>query len=455
MPAADAFQIPYQPPKHLLEVLQKMAFTEALAPDDPRYVDTSKARGSQQTLSRLARKFRLSLSDGAFYPTDSMHVLFFGHTGSGKSTELRQYSKQLSGPDRFLTLEVDVATRLDRNNVQYADVLMAVAEQLLARLQDEQIVPDPAVLEPLRNWFSERVIASEEAKDFRLEVESGAKAGVSLAGLLGLFTKFTAAFKANVTYKDSLRHVIRNSYTQFAEAFNAMLRSVEAALEHGGRARRVLFVIESTDKLRSEDTHNLFMSDVEQLLAIRANMIFTAPLSLKYEGSMIGKLDDIVLPMIKIEDRDGSPCQAGREAMRDILLKRADRSLFSSDAEVEKLVEFSGGHPRELLRLLKLCCEFAEENVVDAKTVDESVNQLASEYRRFLEPADYDLLVLLDANTVHAGNDDRTRKLLYNLSLLEYNDGTWRRSHPVIRTLEGYALARERAQGASAKADCA
>jgi hypothetical protein len=77
------------------------------------------------------------------------------------------------------------------------------------------------------------------------------------------------------------------------------------------------------------------------------------------------------------------------------------------------------------------------------------------EYRRFLEPADYDLLVLLDANTVHAGNDDRTRKLLYNLSLLEYNDGTWRRSHPVIRTLEGYALARERAQVASAKADCA
>jgi transcriptional regulator with AAA-type ATPase domain len=72
-----------------------MAFTEALASDDPRYVDTSKARGSQQTLSRLARKFRLSLSDGAFYPTDSMHVLFFGHTGSGKSTELRQYSKQL------------------------------------------------------------------------------------------------------------------------------------------------------------------------------------------------------------------------------------------------------------------------------------------------------------------------------------------------------------------------
>lgn len=194
------------------------------------------------------------------------------------------------------------------------------------------------------------------------------------------------------------------------------------------------------------------MFNAEQLLAIHANIIFTAPLSLKYEGGMIGKLDDLVLPMIKLADRDETRCEAGWAVMRDILLKRADRTLFSSDDEINRLVEFSGGHPRELLRLLKLACELAEENFIDAKTVSQAVAQLASEYRRFLEPADYDLLVALDANTVHAGNDERTRKLLYNLSLLEYNDGTWRRSHPVITTLEGYALARARSQAALANA---
>lgn len=166
----------YQPPKHLLEVLHEIAYDEALGPDDPRYVDTSEARGSQQTRSRLAIKFGLSLKDGRFFPQDRRHVLFFGHTGSGKSTELRRYAKDLSGPGRFLAIEVDVATALDRNNVQYADLLMAVAESLLARLQDEQIIPAAGVLDPLREWFVERVLASEKAKDFRLEVESGAKA---------------------------------------------------------------------------------------------------------------------------------------------------------------------------------------------------------------------------------------------------------------------------------------
>ena len=70
--------------------------------------------------------------------------------------------------------------------------------------------------------------------------------------------------------------------------------------------------------------------------------------------------------------------------------------------------------------------------------MDLSIKQLASEYRRFLEPEDYTLLAKIDRDNTHTGNDERTRKLLYNLALLEYNDGSWRRSHPVIRTLEGY-----------------
>jgi hypothetical protein len=51
------------------------------------------------------------------------------------------------------------------------------------------------------------------------------------------------------------------------------------------------------------------------------------------------------------------------------------------------------------------------------------------------------MLAGIDRDDIHAGNDDRTRRLLYNLALMEYNDGAWRRSHPVVRTLEGYQRA--------------
>jgi hypothetical protein len=125
----------YQPPKDIIEVLQKIEYEEALEADDPRFVDTREARGSQKTLDRLARKFGLMLSDGRFFPPQQKHVLFFGHVGSGKTTELRHYAATLNGAERFLVVEVDITVELDRNNVKYADILMAMARALLSALQ--------------------------------------------------------------------------------------------------------------------------------------------------------------------------------------------------------------------------------------------------------------------------------------------------------------------------------
>ena len=434
--------MPYEPPKHLLDVLAVLDFEEALTPDDPRYVETERARGAERTLDRLARKFGLLLSEGRFVPPTQRHVLFFGHTGSGKTTQLRRYAKALSGPDRFFIVEVDISTELDRNNLQYSDTLMAMARILLARLEEVGARLGHPALDPLERWFTEQVFTEEDAKELSAKLETGVAAKHGISFLLDLFAKFTTAFKTNVTYKESLRRVVRNTFSQFAEAFNTVLRRAENTLADQGLGQRFLFIIDGTDKLRGEDTHRFFVHDAELLLAVHAHVVYAAPLNLKYEGNLTTKLDaDLMLPMIKLQERDGSRFDPGPQAMKDILLRRADRALFTADAVIETLIEHSGGHPRELLRLLKLCCEYSETDRIDAKTADQAVRKLASEYRRFLEPEDYTLLADTDRGGVHAGNDDRVRRLLYHLALLEYNDGEWRTSHPVVRLLEGYTAA--------------
>ncbi len=433
----------YTPPNTILGVLQNIEFEEALDPSDARYVDTRAARGSEQTLKRLAVKCGLQLSDGTFAPATTTHILFFGHTGSGKTTELRHYAKALSGPRWYFPVEVDITTELDRNNLQYADVLMAMARKLVERLQAEQVVVPAAAVQELENWFKQHVLTEARSRELSAALESGVQAGTGIPLLASLFAKFTAAFKSNMTYKEELRKIVRNSFTQFAVTFNAFLRSAEATLSATGRGQRVLFLVDGADKLRGEDTRAFFVADAEQLLAIESTVIYTAPLGLKYEGNLTNKLDaNLVLPMIKLSERNGSPFETGRDVMREILLRRADRSLFASAAEIENLISYSGGHPRELLRLLKLCCEVAESRI-DADAVNTAVRLLASDYRRFLEPEDYGVLAKADQDDIHLGNDERTRRLLYNLALLEYNDGSWRRSHPVVRTLEGYKSAKQ------------
>jgi hypothetical protein len=431
----------YQPPSHLLEVLQKIEYEEALSDQDPRYVDSQEARGSEKTFTRLARKFGWDPVSNAFFAPYEKHILFFGHIGIGKTTELRRYALQLNASRRFYVVEVDVLAKLDRNNLQYTEVLMAMAETLLERLHGDGFVLGAEALEPLQRWFGNVVETQTTTKELSAELKTVAEGGGGIPGLIKLLATFTAAFKTGSSQKSEWRREIRNDFTSLALAFNTLIRLAEAQLARKGRAEQLLFLIDGTDKMRGEDTQQFFVQDAEQLLAIKTLVIYTAPLHLKYDGRLGGKLDaDIVLPMMKLYERDGRPFEAGWRTMRRLLLLRADGGLFASDAEVDRLVEFSGGHPRELLRLLKLCCELAEDRI-DASVVQTAIQKLAADYRYFLKPADYALLKTIDSNPVDAGNDEQAQELLHRLALLQYNDGTWRRSHPVVRTLEGYGAA--------------
>ena len=238
-------------------------------------------------------------------------------------------------------------------------------------------------------------------------MKAGAELQAGVPLLAKLFASFSAAFKANATYKEELRRVIRNTFAQLAEAFNFLVAGAEKKLaEARGQTVRILFVVDGTDKLREEDRRRLFVEDADLLLAVRALAVYTAPIALKYEDGSFGRLDaDLVLPMVKLQDQDDARFEAGWRAMRDILLKRADRSLFATDDEVDTLVANSGGHPRELLRLLQICCEIVDE-WINSNIVRRAVAQLASEYRRLLEPDDYALLARTDLRPLDIGNDE-------------------------------------------------
>lgn len=431
----------YQPPTHILQVLQKIEYEEALAAGDERYVDSQAARGSEQTFTRLARKFGWDPISKAFFAPNDKHALFFGHIGSGKTTELRRYKSKFDESKHFYVVEVDVLVKLDRNNLQYTEALMAMAETLLECMAADGYSLGESDLKPVRDWFVTAVNTRSRNVELTAELKAGLEAGGGIPGLVKLFAGFTSAFKTGSSHKSEWRHEIRNRFTSLASAFSNLIRSVEAELKRTGRAERVLFLVDGTDKMRGEDTQQFFVQDAEQLLAIQTLAIYTAPLHLKYDGRLGGKLDaDMVLPMMKLQERDGSRCEAGWKTLRQLLLLRADRSLFASDANVDRLVEFCGGHPRELLRLLKLCCELAD-NTIDGAVVDRAIYQLAADYRYFLKPADYALLRAIDENPVHGGNDAQAQELLHRLALLQYNDGTWRRSHPAVRLLEGYGSA--------------
>ena len=431
----------YQPPEDIWEVNVKLHPGEPLDGDrDPRWVDTAAARGDY---SLAAFYQRLGIADGVLKsPPDQGYYLFCGHRGSGKSTELRRIRNQLHRDDGYYVVFADVAQELDVNNLRYPDVLLHLAGKLVEQLAEDRVEVDRTHLHGLNEWFSERVEKRESVKQFAAEARAGFEGQLGLPGLAKVFARFSDTIKTNSTHKDELRLVLRNFFSDFADAFNHLIEVAQDRLP--GDDRRILFVVDGTDRLGSDDADAFFRHDVHQLQLVRGLFVYCAPVHLTYEASLGQSFSYVFrLPMVKVANEDGERNDLGFETMREILFKRASPKLFDPGV-ADALIEASGGHARDLLRLLHIAFMHSSSGRFGLQAAERAVKDLATDFLRILNADDYLVLAAMDAARSPPGLTDQTRQLLYNLALLEYNNLYWR-SHPAIRRLDPYQQAADAA----------
>ena len=293
----------------------------------------------------------------------------------------------------------------------------------------------------LQEWFTERVENTTRTRDLAREAKAGVDASVGLPSLAKLFGRVSIALQTNTTYKEELRTTLRNHFSDFADGFNHLITVTEDTLPGTRKGVRILFVIDGTDRLGRDDANAFFEADVHQLQQVRSVFVYCAPVHLAYEGTNVGKDFSSIfrLPMIKLFNSDGSLHEEGHKAMGEMLHRRAAAGLFDAGV-ADRLIAHSGGHPRDLLRLLLNAFKHAEHDRFDDASVHRAVREMAADYRRMLNPEDYRILAAIDAGHRTPSSSERNR-LLFNLALLEYNDYFWR-SHPVIRSTQEYRDAR-------------
>lgn len=432
-----------QLPENPFEVMQRLNYDEAIEDTDQRFVNLDEARGGSGIIDRLAVKFLLDLRANKLYPVPRKHVLLFGPIGCGKSTELLRFSRVLQENKKIFPILLNVRGEIDINNLQYADMLMALASALIKTFAQNDLPLDEDAIAPLKEWFREQIEAHEVTRELIGEINTSISAKAGIPYLAALLARITARFKNTSAYKESLRDVVQKSFSQFAQAFNNLVSAAEKVLYEYDKGERILLIVDGTDKIPRDQAERLFIEDSEQLLAINAYVLYTAPITLKYSGADHGKLDaSEVLSIVKLYQRDGIRHEAGWSALRDLLRRRANPNIFDDERLPDVLIEASGGHPRELLRLLRQSCEYASSSKIDHDAVERAIAKSAADFRYWLQPEDYQLLADIDAaHGEHIGNDERVRNLLWRLALLHYNDGSWRLSHPAVRQLEGYKKA--------------
>ncbi len=433
----------YRPPEDLWSMDASLQFNEALDQGDPRYVATDEARGDY-SVGRFLRTLGIDDRDSVRLSLRVQHprlyCVFCGHRGCGKSTELRRLAQRLNKPEVFFVVFLDALRELDYNNLNYADVLLSLAHELFKALEREKVHVDNILLKNLQDWFYERVETDTKTKQYAAELKAGAKAKTGIPFLADLFGELTTSLKSNSSYKEELRRIVENSFSQFADSFNQCITAAEDAVERAGKGRKILFIVDGTDRLRDKDRERFFVGDVHQLKQIQSSFIYCAPISLLYESNQVQQeFNNFILPMIKLREKGiDEPLPDGYSVMKQMIYLRAHPKLFETPELVDELIYYSGGSPRELLKLMHYAFLRASKDYLDQRAVAGAVHDLATDYKRIIDTEDYPLLKEIDQTEATEPNSERIRHFLYHLIVLEYN-GFWRQTHPVVQTLPGYA----------------
>lgn len=414
--------------------------TEPLDPSDPRYVPIDQlgdpehpVRGEDWAAS-LARKFEFS--------DEPLCMLVTGLPGSGKSTELRRLAWLLEDPQRAHYLPVvidaestfDLATPIDVPDLLFA-ILDGVDRELLRR---EQKNPDDSMAEGvfrrIFNFFSRTDV----------DLTRGELAVPQIGRLV-------VEMKTRPTLRKQVRTAVGNHLSRVVDEVKEELSAMEGRAQRLGFTRLVV-VFDSLEKLRGissnwtevlESAERVFSGGAPHL-RLPLHVLYTIPTALvtrrRFEHVKF-------MPMIKLRERDGREFPAGVDAAFEIVTHRvpieALREMLGDALEerVRRLIDWSGGYPREIVRLLQSMIEI-EPWPLRESDFARVLNEVGDQYRKLVPASAFDWLarVATDQYWTLENEDHRATAdlMLSNNAVLRYlNNEDWFDLHPAVRRIPG------------------
>jgi len=402
--------------------------------DEDLYVDLDDVRGSTGIVNRLEQRIRLGDK-----PTCQIVA---GHRGSGKSTELRRLQKKLeTGPEPLFVVYCEADQDIDRNDVDFPEVLIAIVRQLAAQLKDRAGIS----LKP--GYFKDRLqrlknlLGSEIAFD-EVEVELG-------------MLKLSSAIRGSPDARLELRKHLEPDTSNWIYAANDLIGAAQLELNNKGYGGLVM-IVDDLDKMvlrphpaaGGSTCEYLFIHREAQLTAFKCHMIYTMPIALAYSGAeaiitnLYGSHPSVV-PMTKVRARPPAkrPYAAGVEAFRQVIAKRlqhvavAEGDVFTQGKVRDDLIQLSGGQPRELMILMREAI-IGSGLPISPAAVDRAKREGRRAYARQMRAEHWPIIraVRKDGRLPRdASNDIAIRELLDSRAVLQYaNAEEWYGANPLL-----------------------
>ncbi len=433
---------------HFDEIDQALKFNEPIEPTHAFFVDLNDVRGEYQE-KQIFRAFGVKKkTDQCVFNyeinKDNKTLLFLGGMrGSGKSTELAKYAQLLHNPQCYFVVTCNIDKDLSLDDMEFMDILILMLEKLTLKMEEARIQVDEEAAKSLKRWFENRVVEINRSITGEAGIELGAEAGKNnvFKWLLGVFATLKMGVSGSVERKQSIRSTLKNNFIDFSRKFNEYLLEAGRALREKNKAQEILFIIDGLEKTwTAEVRRKIIVDEANRLQQIKTNIIYTLPIELMKERQQINQFATQVIsfPYIKIAQKDDTPVAESYERLRQFVFKRINPALFEDPAIADKAIEYSGGSPRELLRILERAYFLSDEETgqIQSAALDRALVKLGNQTAQYLTPEEWKKIGEVIKNIEQQKDTDYDpiiETLLEKLILMEYNDGTFKNINPVLK----------------------
>lgn len=416
--------------KNLIDVFDANPLSSADKLND-FYVNASEARG-ENSAAKLIYLLRNSKRQDKKY-------LFMGHTGCGKSTELYRVAEALE--KEYVVIHYSIDDYVDWRGASYVDVIFSILQNISIAAEENKIAINNDVLSGIYNyWKDEKVVTFTD--DEKVQLESEASIGGSF------FEIFTAKIKTFLEMSSSIKHETKRKIDPSFPRLMDMINAFVADFSQKIAPRKMLVIIDDLDKLALPEAKDIFINHYRYMTSLEMNIVYTFPIYLFYfpEFRYIESNFDgiILLSMIKVKSKDGTPYKAGIEALKSIIYRRAEEKLFA-DEVINYVIQKSGGCIRTAFSILHeatLCAEMEymeDESVPEADRVISLENAhcgfrpVKSSFERSIRKEHLPILQEIHKNKKPIlDDDDMLMDLLCSLAVIEYNGERWCDLNPAI-----------------------
>jgi len=382
-------------------------------------------------------------------PDGNLKILFAGHRGCGKTTELVRLRKAIDND--FIILNFSVAEELDTLNINYIELFIVTMEKLFELVEHEKITIDDLYLKNITEWLKSKEIEEVREKHLGSDIEAGIESGVDIPFLTKFFGRFKAAAKASSSMKTTLKTTVEPKLSELIWHCNRLLFEIRSKFGELNK-KDLLIIIEDLDKVPMDKAEDIFYAHSNQLTQLNCHCIFTFPISLLYHirfKAISNNYDEnFVLPMIKVAERDGGECTEGINIMEDIVKQRMDISLFEDNSILKDMIKYSGGCLWDLFRMIKNAAYHAldfDRTLINREDYESAYNRLKADYERTIaENKEKGIKVDAYYGELRSCAADENKKpeytdimldLMNNLTVLNYNGKNWSDVHPIVKDI--------------------